>query len=126
MKGEMNMVFEKVPKQNGYTLRNQEETLKNFGADEITDYLEDVFDTPDQFLVLTSPEAQNKVRYVQTSYNGYDNEQDKVEVELGVDEEDGTHLIYKMCSMKECADIFIHFFQNEFEPKWDEYKPVQF
>lgn len=87
------MVFEKIPKQNGYTLQNQEQTLKKFGVDEIKDYLEDVYYTPDQFLVLTSPEAQNKVRYVQTSYN---NEEDEIVVELGVDEEDGIHLVYKM------------------------------
>ncbi len=123
MKGDIKMVFEKIPKQNGYTLQNQEQTLKKFGVDEIKDYLEDVYYTPDQFLVLTSPEAQNKVRYVQTSYN---NEEDEIVVELGVDEEDGIHLVYKMCSMEECIDIFTEFFENRFQPQWNEYQPTPF
>ena len=117
------MVFEKIPKQKGYTLRNQEQTLTNFGAEKIKDYVEDVYYTPDQFLVLTSPEAQNKVRYVQTCYN---NEEDKIEVELGIDEEDGIHLVYKMCSLEECIDIFTNFFNNKFQPDLKEYRPVKF
>lgn len=117
------MVFEKIPKQKGYTLRNQEETLTNFRAEKIKDYVEDVYYTPDQFLTLTSPEAQNKVRYVQTCYN---NEKEDIEVELGIEEEDGIHLVYKMCSIEECVNIFIDFFQNEFQPKLEEYQPVQF
>lgn len=117
------MVFENTPKQDGYTLRNQEQTLRNFGVEEIQDYLEDVYYTPDQFLTLTSPEAQNKVRYVQTCYN---NKKDEIEVELGIEEQDGTHLVYKMCSMEECKNIFIDFFQNTFKPDIKEYKPVEF
>lgn len=117
------MVFEKIPKQNGYTLKNQEGTLKKFGAEEIVDYVKDAYYTPDQFLVLTSPEAQNKVRYVQTCYN---NEEDEIEVELGIEEEDGIHLVYKMCSIEECTNIFIDFFKNEFRPQLEEYQPVRF
>ncbi len=123
MKGAAKMVFENTPKQDGYTLRNQEQTLRNFGVEEMEDYLEDVYHTPDQFLTLTSPEAQNKVRYVQTCYN---NEKDEIEVELGIEEQDGTHLVYKMCSLEECRDIFIEFFENKFQPQWNEYQPVQF
>ena len=48
--------------------------------------------TPDQFVVLSAPEAQHKVRFVQAcTHDG------EIEVEIGVEEE-GTRLFYKMCS----------------------------
>ena len=79
-----------------------------------------MFITPDQFVVLTAPKAQNKVRYVQACTHD-----DGIEVELGI-EEKGTHLYYKMCSQQECYRIFLDFYDNAFIPKMEEYSPVEF
>ncbi len=114
------VVFEKVKPQQGFTLENQEGKLTDFRDINIEDYLADMFVTPDQFVVLTAPKAQNKIRFVQACM--HDGE---VEVELGI-EENGTHLYYKMCTQEECYRIFLDFYDNIFTPKMKEYKPVEF
>jgi hypothetical protein len=114
------VVFKKVESHQGFTLRNQENELTDFRDIDIEDHLADMFITPDQFVVLTAPKAQNKVRYVQACTHD-----DGIEVELGI-EEKGTHLYYKMCSQQECYRIFLDFYDNTFIPKMEEYKPVEF
>ena len=59
------VVFQKVKSQKGFTLENQDGKLTDFGDVDIEDYLDDMFHTPDQFVILTAPKPQNKVRYVQ-------------------------------------------------------------
>lgn len=114
------VVFEKTENQNGFTLRNQEKMLEEFSEEEIEQYLGNMFISPEQFVVLTAPAAQNKVRYVQACM-----QKESVEVELGI-EENGTHLYYKLCSPDECIRVFIDFYHNSFVPKMKEYKPVPF
>ncbi len=114
------VVFEKVRPQQGFTLENQERKLIEIEDIDIENYLEDMFTSPDEFVILTAPEAQCKVRYVQACM--HDGE---VEVELGI-EENGTHLYYKMCTQEECYRIFLDFYDNVLIPKMEEYKPVEF
>lgn len=112
-----------MPEEKGFTLRNQERELMDFGSEEIEEYLEDLFVTPDQFVVLTAPKAQGQqIRYVQSTI--HDN--GEIEVELGVEEEDGTHLYYKICQDEECIRIFQDFFADRLHVNMDEYQPVQF
>lgn len=114
------VVFKTAEPHPGFILRNQESEITDFTDIDIEDYLADMFATPDQFVVLTAPKAQHKVRYVQacTCDGG-------IEVELGI-EENGTHLYYKMCSEEECYRIFFDFYDKIFIPKMEEYKPVEF
>ncbi len=114
------MVFETVEPQDGFKLENQNGAIKAFRDIDIEDYLEDMFLSPDQFVILTAPEAQYKVRYVQACM-----QKENVEVELGI-EENGTYLVYKLCSKEECMRIFLDFFDNNFIPELAEYQPVQF
>lgn len=114
------VVFEKVKPQQGFTLENQDRKLTDIGEIDIEDYLEDMFNSPDQFVVLTAPQAQNKVRYIQACTHDGD-----IEVELGIEDE-GTHLYYKMCSPEECCRIFLDFYDNTFIFNMDEYKSVEF
>jgi len=103
-----------------FILRNQENEITDFRDIDIEEYLADMFVTPDQFVVLSAPKAQNKVRFVQAcTHDG------EIEVELGI-EENGTHLYYKMCSEEECYRIFLDFYDNMFIPKMEEYRPVEF
>ena len=114
------VIFQRVEPHQGFTLRNQENELTDFRDIDIEDYLADMFSRSDQFVVLTAPKAQNKIRYVQACANN-----GEIEVELGI-EEAGTRLYYKMCSEEECYRIFLDFYENRFVPKMEEYKPVEF
>lgn len=114
------VIFNKVELRQGFMLRNQENKLTDFSDVDIEDYLEDMFVSPDDFVVLTASEAQYKVRYVQACIHD-----SGIEVELGL-EENGTHLYFKMCSQEECYRIFLDFYSNTFIPKMEEYKPVEF
>lgn len=116
----MERVFEKVGKQNGFKLENQDGAVREFRDVDIEDYLKEMFMSPEQFVTLTAPEAQRKVRFVQACMV-----KDDIEVELGI-EENGTRLVYKLCSEEECIRIFLDFFDNVFTPNMEEYQPVQF
>ena len=113
------MVFENVGSQKGFTLETQELDLEDFGKEEIMGCLQEMFVIPGEFVVLTAPEAQHKVRYVQACMDD-----DGVEVELGIEGE-GTRLYYKICSEEECSSIFFAFYGNTFVPNMEEYKPVE-
>ena len=113
------VVFQKVKSQEGFILENQDGKLTDFRDMDIEDYLADMFVTPDQFVILSAPVPQNKIRFVQAcTHDG------EIEVELGIEEE-GTRLYYKM-SEKECYGIFLDFYENRFVPQMEEYKPVEF
>ena len=61
-------------------LRNQESELTDFRDIDVEEYLADMFVTPDQFVVLSAPKAQNKVRFAQAcTHDG------EIEVELGME-----------------------------------------
>ena len=114
------VVFQKVKSPQGFTLENQDRKLTDFGDLDLEEYLEDLYVTPDQFLILTAPELQHQVRYIQAcTHDG------QVEVELGVEDE-GTRLFYKMCTEEECTRIFLDFYDGYFVPDMKEYKPVEF
>ena len=91
--------------------------------EEIKEYLEDLFVTPDQFVVLSAPKVQGqKIRYVQACVQ----KDDGIETELGIEQEEGTTLLYKMCQDEECIQIFLDFFAGRLQVNMDEYEPVSF
>lgn len=117
----MERVFENMKEQDYFTLENQNGSVQDARDIDIEDYLEIMFADPEQFAVLTAPKAKNKVRYVQACIQG-----DQIEVQLGIEEEDGTHLMCKLCSREECMRIFLDFYDGFFAPEMKEYQPVQF
>mgnify|MGYP007025257702 CR=1 FL=1 len=54
--------FQKVKSQEGFILENQDGKLTDFRDMDIEDYLADMFVTPDQFVILSAPVPQNKIR----------------------------------------------------------------
>ncbi len=116
------MVFENITEQSSFSLRNQERELRDFGTEEIEDFLEDMLVTPRQFVVLTAPKAQQQIRYVQACVH----DDQGIETELGVEEADGTHLYYKICQEEECFQIFLDFFADRLDVNMEEYQPVLF
>lgn len=114
------VIFKTGEPEQSFTLRNQENELTDFRDIDVEEYLADMFVTPDQFVVLSAPKAQNKVRFVQAcTHDG------EIEVELGI-EEKGTHLYYKMCTQEECYRVFLDFYDGMFNPDMSEYKLVEF
>ena len=61
------MIFKNMPEEETFTLRNQENELTEFGPEEIKEYLEDLFVTPDQFVVLSAPKVQGQKIHPETA-----------------------------------------------------------
>ena len=51
-KKEKKVIFQNVGKQQGFTLENQDRKLSDFTDTDIEDYLYDMFDSSDQFVIL--------------------------------------------------------------------------
>lgn len=114
------VVFETVGSQENFSLENQDGKLAGARKPNIKSYLENMFTTPGQFVILTSPRTQHKVRYIQACMR-----EGMPHVELGI-EEDGLRLYYKSCTQEECVQIFYDFFDNRLIPDMQEYRPLEF
>lgn len=119
-KAKQDIHFEKTPEQEGFSLENQDGKLRNITDIDVKNYLDKMFVSSDQFVVLVSPKTQNNVRFVQACIVN-----NQIEVELSI-EESQAHLYYKYCSKEECYRIFLDFYHNRLIPNMKEYKPVQF
>lgn len=103
-----------------YILENQNGKLSKFTDADISNYLEEMFINPEQFVSLTAPMPQNGLRFIQAALNGND-----VELQLGLDT-GGAKLVYKLCTRSECRKAFLFFFEGRFKPNLSEYMPVEF
>lgn len=118
--GNRDAVFQKVKRQNRFTLENQNGKIEKCSNADIGNYLDDMFISPKQFVTLTAPVPKQNVRFVQACMQA-----DQVELELGL-EDNGTHLVHKLCSKEECRRIFLEFYHGQFAPKPFEYQPLPF
>lgn len=104
------------------TLENQNGSLENPTREDLKDYLNCLFDEDDQFITLTLAKAKAGVRFVQATFAGT-----KLIVQLGLEENNKTHLVEKVCDRsKECVDIFYQFYDFGTVENISEYAPVQF
>ncbi len=103
-----------------YILENQNGKLHSFSDADITNYLEEMFINPEQFVTLSAPKPQNGLRFIQAAMTG-----DDVELQLGLDT-GGAKLVYKLCTRSECKKAFLYFFEGRFKPDLGEYQPVEF
>lgn len=103
-----------------YILENQNGKLSKFTDADISNYLEEMFINPGQFVSLTAPKPQNGLRFIQAAMNGND-----AELQLGLDT-GGAKLVYKLCTRSECRKAFLFFFEGRFKPNLSEYMPVEF
>lgn len=118
LNGQMNEAFKDA--RGSYILENQNGRLHSFTDADITNYLEEMFINPSQFVSLTAPKPQNGLRFIQAAMNG-----DDVELQLGLDT-GGVKLVYKLCTRSECRKAFLYFFEGRFKPNLSEYQPVEF
>lgn len=113
--------FEKVEGET-FVLSNQNSKTENPTKEDLKNYLNCLFDEEDQFITLTLSKAKNGVRFMQACFAGTD-----LIVQLGLEDNDKTHLVEKTCvRSEECADIFYKFYDYELVDNIEEYKPVQF
>lgn len=113
--------FTKV-KEEKLTLSNQNGTICNPTKEDLKNYLNCLFDEDDQFITLTLPKAKNGVSFVQATFA-----KTKLIVQLGLEKNDTTYLVEKVCtSSKECVDIFYQFYNFGNIENINEYTPVQF
>lgn len=112
-----------------FVLRMQDKTIRECIEQELVECIEEMFNAPpekQEFLVLQAPQPQEGIAYVQAC-----TVDDWIEVEIGVEKEDGILLLYKMCSKQECSHMFLSFYQYPINPKGftidiTEFVPVPF
>lgn len=104
------------------TLENQNGSIENPTREDLKDYLNCLLDEDDQFITLTLAKAKDGVRFVQATFAGT-----KLIVQLGLEENNKTHLVEKVCDTgKECTDIFYQFYDFGIVDRVADYTPVQF
>ncbi len=114
------MKFNKIPKQDNYTLENQDGAIIANSLDDVRKYYTIMLEEPDEFIVLTSPDVINSVRFVQATKRGVDS---GVELELGMD--DG-ELLGRECEENEALLAFEEFFAGNYTPDLSKFDPVRF
>lgn len=113
--------FEQVGHDGQTVLENQNDRLTNFSDVDLEMFLDAMFEDEDQFVTLTLPEARFGIRYVQACQVD-----DGINVQLGIEENEHTKLVEKMCSAEECEDIFMQFYDTRMVSDLETYTSVEF
>lgn len=114
------MLFEKT-KTERPTVRNQCEEGSADCWETVLDFLNKMFDDPEDFVVLSLAEIKYNVGFVQAAQVG-----GWLTVQLGIEDENGTRLVEKLCSEEECVKIFREFYNTTNVANIDEYSEVKF
>ncbi len=114
------MLFKKTDCERS-TVRNQCDEIYADSWETVLDFLNKMFDDPEEFVVLSLAEIKHNIRYVQSALvtNG-------LTVQLGIEEENGTRLVEKLCSEAECIEIFREFYNTTNVVNINEYSEVKF
>ncbi|MDE7229772.1 MAG: hypothetical protein K2N56_04760, partial [Oscillospiraceae bacterium] len=98
------MLFEKTRTERS-TVRNQCEEVSADSWETVLDFLNKMFDDPEEFVVLSLAEIKHNIGFVQSAQV-----EGGLTVQLGIEEENGTRLVEKYCSEEECVEIFREFY----------------
>ena len=117
------MLFEKTKCDVPHKLHTQtlERAAKNW--QDVLDRVLEMFDDDDEFVTLTVGDARHNIRYVQAVR---DTRGDRIIVQLGIEDENHTRLVEKLCGENECVEIFREFYDSASVRDLDKYKPVKF
>ena len=74
-----------------------------------------------KFLVLTLQEIRHNIRFVQAAQCDQG-----IVVQLGIEKDNATKLVEKICSEWECIDIFKEFYNSSAVKNPQDYTPVEF
>ena len=84
-------------------------------------YINKMIQNNEEFIVLTLSEAMYGVRYMQAcDVNG------EYSLELGIETDDKTKLVEKVCDKKELVERFAQFYKYGVVHDIDQFKPVSF
>lgn len=115
------MLFEKTKTERS-TVRNQCEEVSADSWEAVLGFLDKLlYDDPSEFIVLSLAEITGSVRFVQSAWVAKG-----LTVQLGIEEENGTRLVEKICSEKECVEIFRRFYDTSTVENINEYSEVRF
>lgn len=89
--------------------------------EEVADYILDMFEDEDEFVVLTVGELLHQIRYVQAAQVS-----SGIIVQVGIEEGEQTRLVEKECTQEECMNIFREFYESALVQNLEEYTPVEF
>lgn len=116
------ITFEAMKEKNNFELENQDGKIgKNVSESDILEYIDIMIDDSEQFVTLSAPKAIEKIGFVQAALTD-----GEIEFEIGVQENGGCELYYKMCTEEECKNNFLEFFHGTFKADMEDYKPVLF
>lgn len=115
------VVFEKTVCNVSRNVRTQEVDRPVDSWYEVLDYIQDMFEDEDEFVVLVVGELLHQIRYVQACRIS-----DGIIVQLGIEEGEQTRLVEKKCTQEECINIFRQFYDSASVQNVEEYTPVEF
>ena len=115
------VTFKTEPCPSPTVLGSQNGELHNVSWQQVENGLEDVFGDSNQFLVLTLQKIRHNIRYVQATQCD-----DGIVVQLGVENNNTTKLVEKICSEEEYIDIFKEFYNSSAVKNLQDYTPVKF
>lgn len=119
----MEMSFENMEKMDDFSLETDEGEKNNFTKADILLAINEMLEFEDAFVILTAPKAIRKIRYIQSTVVGDDEEEILLQIAV---EEDRTRLFEKICTEDELKDIFLQFYDGKFDPDMSKYEPVKF
>lgn len=114
------MLFEKTKCERS-TVRTQYEEKFADRWETVFDCISEMLDDSDGFVTLTLADIKHNIRYVQSALVS-----DGLTVQLGIEEENGTRLVEKLCSENECIEIFREFYNTTNVANINEYSEVKF
>lgn len=115
------ILFEKTICQTPRHVRTQDVDEPVSSWETVHEYLLAMFADEDQFVTLTIAEISCGIRYVQATQSD-----DGIVVQLGLEEDEHTRLVEKICSPTECLLIFAEFYHSTTVPDIEKYQPVAF
>ena len=114
--------FEKVKYTGKMTLENNfDGPIDSPTWQQVQLYIDKMMQNNEEFITLTLSEAVYGVRYMQACIvkGGYS-------LELGIETDDKTNLVERVCDKKELVERFAQFYQDGFVHDIDRFKPVSF
>ena len=101
-------------------LENKNGVIENCTYLDVEEYLQMMLDDSEQFITLSMPSAPYGIRFVQACRVN-----EGIDVELGLEQDNQTKLICRVCDEEECRNVFYEFFNtsNVYDRKG--YEPIK-
>lgn len=115
------VVFQKTVCHTPWSVRTQEVEKSVSSWEEVEDSILGMMTDEDEFVVLSTGDVCHHVCYVQATQN-----EKGIIVQVGIEEGEKVRLVEKICSQKECMDIFREFFASARVERLEDYSPVEF